>query len=168
MKNKIETSVFGRGDEELKTFNNLTAIFMIVVEFLAFMLAFFIYTNYPHCSNRVILLFVITLSPLFVYFYFIEDIIKNKFYKEKPVWKYVVRKVTTNIGKDYYSVFSEAYDGRYKDFSYTQDKATNGEPSKFLFDMTEDQNEIDEFIETLIAGDKEREIRNQRIVKIHE
>ena len=79
MKNKIETSVFGRGDEELKTFNNLTAIFMIVVEFLAFMLAFFIYTNYPHCSNRVILLFVITLFPLFVYFYFIEDIIKNKF-----------------------------------------------------------------------------------------
>ena len=50
MKNKIETSVFGRGDEELKTFNNLTAIFMIVVEFLVVFLAVF-YTLISHIAQ---------------------------------------------------------------------------------------------------------------------
>lgn len=159
MKLPIETSVYGRDDKKLEEYNTTMLIFFLLT-------GLFLFLFLLHQYKDVVISLFAFLILLMSYSILKRPIINRKFFKEKPVWKYVIRKVTTDLGKDYYSVFEEAYDGRFSQYSHLQKKFTQGYWI-YLFKITDDQIEVDDYVRQLNKQKEQDILDNQTIVKIH-
>ena len=114
MTRKIETSVYGREDKKLTKAVIIYSILFLIVE--AFIVYFAVTTLSALAFVSMVILFYVFLIKT-------ENMFKTFVYPKLKDTKYVIRKVTTNLGKEYLSVFKESYEGRYSHKSNIQKKS---------------------------------------------